>query len=287
VKDELKMNEKIKFLYVIVIASIIGIGTFSVIGFLSYTPTDGTTNDTTTTTTTTAPITPTLDIPEPLSYQGVDIWWLVVGGFKLKFENTVVYIDPFEIADLNDSFIEPADYVIITHDHGPHFSLPDINKITDADTISIVSRIPSFRIMEDYTVYPWDTLEFADVSFEFVPSYNVDKFRESGQLFHPPSFDSVGVIVDFNGTRIYHSGDSDNIPEMRNINTDIALLPVSGYAWMTPSEAADAIEAIQISSDLQYAVPMHWGHNRGSRWHAERFAELANCTVVILDRLVT
>ncbi|MHA1575846.1 MAG: MBL fold metallo-hydrolase [Candidatus Thorarchaeota archaeon] len=296
------MNEKVKFLYVIVFALIIGAGTFATFGFLSNAPINGNTNDatttsttTTTTTITTTTTTPTvtvtdpstLDVPEPLSYNGVNLWWLVVGGFKLKFENTVIYIDPYEIADLNDSFIEPADYIIITHDHTPHFTLSDINAITDTNTTTIVSRIPSYRINEDHTVYPGDTLEFADVSFEFVASYNVNKFRDNGALFHPPSYDYVGVIVELNGTRIYHTGDSDNIPEMETINTDIVLLPVSGYAWMTPDEAADAIDAIKISSDLQYAVPMHWGHNVGVRWHAERFAELANCTVVILDRLIT
>ena len=84
---------------------------------------------------------------------------------------------------------------------------------------------------------------------------------------------------------MYHAGDTDRIPEMTTIVTDIALLPVSGYAWMEPDEAADAVEDLKQSSDLAYAIPIHWGYNQGSRWHAERFIELANCTTIILEKL--
>ena len=247
-----------------------------------------TTTDTTTTpTTTTSPTRFLRDInPDVFTYEGVELMWIILGGFKMKFDETVVYIDPYFVDYIDESVIEPADYIVVTHAHDPHYSMSDISLLSDNDTIIISSRIPAINLHPDHTVFPGESLDFSDVSFEFVPAYNVDKYRPgTTTLFHPPSFDDIGVIVEFNGTRIYHAGDTDRIPEMMSISTDIALLPVSGYAWMEADEAADAVEDLKLSSDLAYAIPIHWGWNQGSRLDAEEFVALANCTTMILEKL--
>ena len=77
---------------------------------------------------------------------------------------------------------------------------------------------------------------------------------------------------------------------MQSIQTDIAILPVSAspnHAWTNASEAAKVIDDLKINSDLMYAIPTHWdvgvGFSTPQREYAEDFAELANCTVIILD----
>jgi L-ascorbate metabolism protein UlaG (beta-lactamase superfamily) len=221
-----------------------------------------------------------------LEFEGVSIHWLGIGGFKLKHEETVVYIDPKDIFLLDDPLLEKADYIVITHYHTPHYSPLDVEKLSDEDTILITSKVTGMAGEPEHIVFPEDSLEFDDVAFDFVASYNVDKRRPTGDLFHPPSNDDIGVIVDFGVARVYHSGDTDRIPAMQGIVTDIALLPVSGYAWMTAEEAAGAAEDIMISSDLIYAVPMHYGINQGTRYNANVFSRLANCSVAILERLI-
>lgn len=221
-----------------------------------------------------------------LEFQGVSIHWLGIGGFKLTYEETVVYIDPKDIFLLDDPLLEKADYIIITHYHTPHYSPLDVEKLSDAHTILITSKVTGMAGEPDHIVYPEDSLEFEDVSFDFTASYNVDKRRPTGDFFHPPSNDDIGVIVDFGTARIYLAGDTDRIPEMQSIVTDIALLPVSGYAWMTAEEAAGAAEDIMISSDLKFVVPMHYGVNQGTRYNADVFSRLANCSVAILERLI-
>ena len=284
------MVDQSKLAALIVVAIVTGFGTY--IGLMSVMIPNNTGGNTTVTTTETPPTTtPPLDdedelIPDIFTFEGIELMWIIIGGFKLKFNQTVVYIDPYNIDDLDDPVLETADYIIVTHDHGPHSSMTDINSLSDNETILISARVPATFLHPDYTVYPGDVLEFDDVKFDFVPSYNVDKFRPgTTTLFHPPSYDHIGVITEFNGTRVYHAGDTDRIPEMTTIVTDIALLPVSGYAWMEPDEAAGAVEDLKQSSDLAYAIPIHWGYNQGSRWHAERFVELANCTTIILEKL--
>jgi L-ascorbate metabolism protein UlaG (beta-lactamase superfamily) len=82
------------------------------------------------------------------------------------------------------------------------------------------------------------------------------------------------------GERLYHSGDTDVIPEMDQvIGVDVALLPVSGTYVMTAAEAAEAARRIQP----KVAVPMHWGDHIGTYEDAAAFAEAAPVEVRIME----
>jgi L-ascorbate metabolism protein UlaG (beta-lactamase superfamily) len=61
-------------------------------------------------------------------------------------------------------------------------------------------------------------LKSKGVRIEVVPAYNLNK------PYHPRGF-GVGYIVELGGIRIYHAGDSDFFPEMKNLKADVALLP--------------------------------------------------------------
>ena len=92
-------------------------------------------------------------------------------------------------------------------------------------------------------VKPGDTLEVKGMPIEVVWAYNLNKFREPGQPFHPRSTDFVGYVFTVQGERIYLAGDTDHIPEMAGIHCDVALIPVSGTYVMTPEEAIEAATA--------------------------------------------
>jgi L-ascorbate metabolism protein UlaG (beta-lactamase superfamily) len=101
------------------------------------------------------------------------------------------------------------------------------------------------------------------VSIEAVPSYNTNK------QFHTRDRGWVGYVFTVKGQRIYIAGDTDYIPEMKNIKADIALLPVSGTYVMTAGEAAQA--ALDIKPKV--AIPMHYGSIVGTKEDALMFAE--------------
>ena len=83
------------------------------------------------------------------------------------------------------------------------------------------------------------------------------------------------------GKRIYHAGDTDFIPEMKNLkDIDVALLPVSGTYVMTAEEAVDAANAIKP----KIAVPMHYGKIVGTPSDATKFAQLYKGETVILKK---
>jgi L-ascorbate metabolism protein UlaG (beta-lactamase superfamily) len=133
------------------------------------------------------------------------------------------------------------------------------------------------------SIAPGQALEleaFPGVEVAAVAAYNTSKRDAEGRPFHPRSAGCVGFDVNVRGQRLYHSGDTDVIPEMDSVaGADVALLPVSGTYVMTAKEAAEAARRIQP----RVAVPMHWGHHIGTREDAETFAELAPVEVRIME----
>ncbi len=211
-------------------------------------------------------------------YQGVKISWLGHDSFRIKNGKTVI-IDPFKIRPIPDK----ADVLLISHEHFDHLSLDDIKSVsTDKTTIVTIPackrELTNLKVKEVKAVKPGDKVSVGDVSVELVPAYNLNKFREPGKPFHPKADGKVGFIVSIKGVRIYHAGDTDAIPEMKNIKTDVALIPVSGTYVMTPEEAAEAASMIKP----KLAIPMHYGAIVGSEKDAERFKQLASCPVQIL-----
>ena len=84
-------------------------------------------------------------------------------------------------------------------------------------------------------------------------------------------------MIDFSGTRIYHSGDTDLIPEMQKLTGHnqakkkfIALLPIGGRFTMSVEEAFEAVKLIKPS----LVIPMHYGSVVGSEDDAKEFVEL-------------
>ena len=113
-----------------------------------------------------------------------------------------------------------------------------------------------------------------------VAAYNTSKKDPSGKVFHPREAGWVGFVINIRGERLYHSGDTDVIPEMDTVaGVDVALLPVSGTYVMTAGEAAEAARRIQPV----VAVPMHWGEHIGTREDAETFAQRSPVDVRILE----
>jgi L-ascorbate metabolism protein UlaG (beta-lactamase superfamily) len=213
-------------------------------------------------------------------YHGVKLSWLGHDGFRIQ-NGKVVYIDPFKI----EAGGPKADIVLISHEHFDHCSVEDLNKIVTPATVIVAhsqskNELSKLKVKEIKIVKPGDKINVGDVAIEAVPAYNVNKFREPGKVFHPKEDGKVGYVVTVNGLRIYHAGDTDHIPEMKNIRTDIALLPVSGTYVMTAREAAEAAGSI----NPKIVIPMHYGAIVGSSEDAEIFKKLVKCEVRLLEK---
>jgi L-ascorbate metabolism protein UlaG (beta-lactamase superfamily) len=179
----------------------------------------------------------------------------------------IVVVDPFEI---RGGFT--ADIILITHDHHDHLSPQDIKKIQGPKTIIFAPVSAAGLSGNVKKIKPGDSLEVDGIRIKAVPAYNINK------PFHPKEKGNVGYVFTVDGVTYYHAGDTDFIPEMKGIQTDVAFLPAGGTYTMTPEEAAKAADAI----GPKIAVPIHWGSVVGSADDAKAFERLCKCPVKIM-----
>ena len=186
-----------------------------------------------------------------------NIHWLGHDSFYVK-GSKVVYFDPWEV-----SGVPKADVVLVSHEHFDHCSPDDVAKLTKSDTIIVTEPASARKLSGNVkTVKPGESIVANGVKITAMPSYNTDK------QFHPKGNNWLGFVVELDGVKIYHSGDTDFIPEMKNLSVDIALIPVSGTYVMNADQAVEAARAI----GPKIAVPMHWGKIVGSEDDAKKFA---------------
>lgn len=210
-----------------------------------------------------------------------NVTWYGHDAFKLVGGGAVVYVDPWQLP----AGVEPANVVLISHDHFDHCAPDDIARICSPESVVIAaSACVSTLGNVGATVRgagPGERIELGGVTVETVPAYNVNKFREAGVPFHPKESGYVGFIITLEGKRYYHTGDSDFIPEMKRLGPiDVAFLPVSGTYVMTVDEALAAAKVLRPN----VAVPMHYGSIVGTADDAKKFANLAAVPVEILTK---
>jgi L-ascorbate metabolism protein UlaG (beta-lactamase superfamily) len=159
---------------------------------------------------------------------------------KLAFNGgIVVYIDPYAGTD----YSEPADIILVTHGHGDHNQVGKVAKKADCAIYSGKGASVGGTRMS-----AGDSVEVKGVKIKAVEAYNANHARGTG----------VGFVVEFNGVKLVHCGDTSKIPEMaelESLHLDYALLPIDGVYNMGPADAMQAVELIKPKR----AIPIHAG----------------------------
>ena len=194
--------------------------------------------------------------------------WYKQSSYLWRGENKDVYIDPWGLTgDLPE-----ADVIFITHAHEDHFSLEDIEKVRRAETSIVCPRDIAERLEgEIEPVGPGDSLEVSGIKVQCVPAYNIVEERLQA---HPKENNWVGYILELGDTTYYHAGDTDHVPELESVRTEVAFLPIGGKYAMDVQQAAGLAKAMSP----QLAVPMHYGFfpGVGEEADGERFREAAD-----------
>lgn len=197
------------------------------------------------------------------------IHWLGHASFRIEDGATQIYIDPWKLP----ANAPKADVIFITHAHYDHFSKEDIAKIKKEGTAFFAPKDVAYQIKGTViAVTPGEIYNLGELKVKTVPAYNV------GKQFHPKQNNWVGYIISLStGQKIYHSGDTDVTPELKNVVTDFALLPIGGTYTMTAKEAAEAANAFKPHT----VIPMHWGDIVGAQNDADEFKRLFKGVTVV------
>jgi len=190
------------------------------------------------------------------------IHWLGHASFRIEDGRTQIYIDPWKLG----AGAPPADVVLITHSHYDHYSAEDIARIEGPQTVFVAPADVAGKLggKKVITAAPGGKYTAGSLGVEAVAAYN------SGKDFHPKQNGWVGYVITLtNGQRIYHTGDTDAIPEMEHVRADVALMPCGGTYTMTATEVAAAANRFKPA----VLIPMHWGDIVGAKGDAETVAK--------------
>ena len=193
-------------------------------------------------------------------------------SIRIEGEEKTVYIDPYRIKEE----IMDADLILITHSHYDHFSEDDINKVKKDSTKVFVTNDLMDKALElgfeeenITVVMPNNSYKELNIEIDTIPSYNINK------QFHPKENNWVGYILKLEGKKVYIAGDTDITEENKNVECDIALVPVGGTYTTDYKEAAELVNIIKP----EVAIPMHYGELVGTKEDAERFSKLINSNI--------
>jgi L-ascorbate 6-phosphate lactonase len=218
----------------------------------------------------------------------VAITWLRQAGFLIEGPSAAIAIDPF-LTTLDGMLVPPflrpeelgwLDAVLATHEHADHLDLPAWTRLADASARPVfVVAEPLRSLVTDAGIehgrvigaQPRHPLELDGVRITPVPALHgvevadaYDHGRErSGGLDR-----YLGYVVDFDGVRVYHAGDTlvydDMAERLRGLDVHVALLPINGRdaeregrGIVGNMDAAEAA-ALSVAIGVDLVIPMHY-----------------------------
>ena len=181
---------------------------------------------------------------------------LVHASIRIDYDGKMIMVDP--VTKLGDKTIDyaampKADFILITHEHFDHLDTAAIKRLTGDNTQLTTNQRCAEILGYGQVMSNGDMIELADgITVEAVPAYNT---TEGHLQFHPKGRDN-GYILTLDGLRIYIAGDTEDIPEMADIqDIDIAFLPCNQPYTMTVEQLVNAARIIKP----KVLFPYHYG----------------------------
>jgi L-ascorbate metabolism protein UlaG (beta-lactamase superfamily) len=182
------------------------------------------------------------------------------GTLIFTFGGKIIHVDPFsEMADYIK--LPKADIILLTHEHRDHLDPKALGILRTEKTIIVLTKTCAKQVEGGIVMNNGDIKSIEGLKIEAVPAYNIIHKRDTGQPFHPKGIGN-GYIITFGDKRVYVAGDTENIPEMKELKgIDIAFLPMNLPYTMTPEMVADAAKAFKP----RILYPYHYGDTDTSK----------------------
>ena len=184
----------------------------------------------------------------------VEMHFIGHGSLLFSINNFFIYIDPVRSSGAYDN-LPKADLILVTHEHGDHLDPDLINTLRKDATVMLSSEKAAASVSWARIMKAGDINVVNGISVLAVPAYNIKNMRAPGQPYHPKG-DGNGYVLTIGDKKIYVAGDTENIPEMKDLkNIDVAFLPMNLPYTMTPEMVADAAKSFKPA----ILYPYHYG----------------------------
>ena len=188
----------------------------------------------------------------------VKITLIAHGSLCIDYAGLNIQIDPVGngFGMKNDySGFPKADFIFVTHEHGDHLDAKTIAALSKESTKIYLNAKSRDTLGKGTSLANGDTVALGTngVSVTAVPAYNTTPGREK---FHPKG-NGNGYVFDFNGFKVYVSGDTEDIPELADLaGPDVAFLSVNQPYTMTPEQCVKAASRLRPKT----LIPYHLGN---------------------------
>lgn len=173
----------------------------------------------------------------------------------MTWNNVTIYVDPYGGAKAFEGLAAP-NLILITDIHGDHMNLETLKAIETTRALIIAPQAVREKLPEELANQTIPLSNGAshkqfDITITAVPMYNLPETEDSR---HPKGRGN-GYVLELGGKRIYVSGDTEDIAEMRALtNIDVAFVCMNQPFTMTVEQAASAV--LEFKPKIVY--PFHY-----------------------------
>ncbi|WP_034059094.1 MBL fold metallo-hydrolase [Lacinutrix jangbogonensis] len=178
----------------------------------------------------------------------------------IEYNGKTIYVDPTGGKEAFETFPK-ADYVLITDIHSDHMHLNTIESL-DLNSTQIIAPEAVYELLPKSFRSKTNALnngskaKYDVFTVEAIPMYNL---REEALKYHSKGRGN-GYVLTFGKQRVYISGDTEDIPEMRKLeNIDKAFVCMNLPYTMTIESAVDAV----LSFKPKQVYPYHYRGTEG------------------------
>lgn len=192
-------------------------------------------------------------------------------SFVMETPIGTIYSDPVGEVASYAKFPRP-DLILITHHHGDHFNAETLAGLVGDNTRLIVNptvfeKLPAALKAKSQQIANNENATYKGLSIDAIAAYNTTKGREK---FHPKDRDN-GYVLGFDAFRVYISGDTEDVAEMRALkNIDLAFVCMNLPFTMDVQAAASAVTEFKP----KFVYPYHYRGRENGTQDPAKFAKL-------------
>lgn len=194
------------------------------------------------------------------------------GSLVLTWDGKTIYVDPYGGTKAFKGVAAP-DLILITDIHGDHLNQATLDSINTSNAVivapqAVVDKLPENLKSKAVVVSNGASTDQNGIAISAIPMYNLPEAADSRHTKGRGN----GYILTLGGKKIYMSGDTEDIPEMRSLkDIDVAFICMNLPFTMDINQASSAV--LEFKPKVVY--PYHY-RGQGGLSDTEAFKKLVD-----------